>query len=84
MWPHHGGHKFYLGSYRENFRNLPVPSYKAKAYQVLHVPYVVALYQECPNWSPGVKFGPTLGVTIFRWAHTGENFTNLPVPSHKA
>ena len=24
-----GGHKFYIGLYRENFRILPVPSHKA-------------------------------------------------------
>ena len=24
-----GGHKFYMGLYRENFRNLSVPSHKA-------------------------------------------------------
>ena len=29
IWPDPGGHKFYLGLYRENFRNLPVPSHKA-------------------------------------------------------
>ena len=27
--PTPGGHKFYMGLYRENFRNLPVPSHKA-------------------------------------------------------
>ena len=32
-----GGHKFYMGLYRENFKKLPVPSHKAKAYQILHV-----------------------------------------------
>ena len=32
-----GGHKFYMGLYRENFRNLPVPSHKAWAYWILHV-----------------------------------------------
>ena len=29
IWPHPGGHKFYIGLYRENFINLPVPSHKA-------------------------------------------------------
>ena len=29
-----GNHNFYMGLYRENFRNLPVPSHKA--YQILH------------------------------------------------
>ena len=29
MWSHPGGQKFYLGLYKENFRNLPVPSHKA-------------------------------------------------------
>ena len=27
--PTPGGHKFYMGLNRENFRNLPVPSHKA-------------------------------------------------------
>ena len=29
IWPHPGGHKFYIGLYRENFRILPVRSYEA-------------------------------------------------------
>ena len=37
IWPYPGGHKFYMGLHRENFRNLPVLSHKAKAYQILHV-----------------------------------------------
>ena len=32
-----GGHKFYMGLYRKKLPNLPVPSHKAKAYQILHV-----------------------------------------------
>ena len=27
--PTPGGHNFYMGLYRENFRNLPAPSHKA-------------------------------------------------------
>ena len=46
--------------------------------------YLVGLYQMCPNYSPGVKFDPALGVTTFTWAYMGENFRNLCVPSHKA
>ena len=33
--------------------------------------YLVGLYQEyqeCPNYRPCVKFGPTLGFTSFTWA----------------
>ena len=35
IWPHPGGHKFYMGLYRENFRNFPVPSHIAYGYQIL-------------------------------------------------
>ena len=31
--------------------------------------YLVSLYGECPNYSSGVKFGPTPGVTSFTWAY---------------
>ena len=34
--------------------------------------YLVSLYQECPNFSPGVKFGPTLGVTSFTEVYIGK------------
>ena len=27
--------------------------------------YLVGLYKECPNYSPGVKFGPAQGVTSY-------------------
>ena len=30
------------------------------------------LYQECPNYSPGVKFGPAPGVTSFTLAYIGK------------
>ena len=33
---------------------------------------LVDLYQECPNYSPGVKFGPTPGVSSFTLAYIGE------------
>ena len=32
----------------------------------------MSLHQECPNYSPGVKFVPTLGVTSFTWAYIGK------------
>ena len=31
--------------------------------------YLVVLYQECPRYSPGVKFGPAPGVTSFPLAY---------------
>ena len=33
---------------------------------------MVGLYQECPNYSPGVKFGPAPGVTNFIWTYKGK------------
>ena len=50
--PHPGCHNFYMGLYRENFRNLPVPSHKASAYQNLHEAlsgghkFYIGLYRE--------------------------------------
>ena len=35
-------------------------------------PYLVGLYQMCPNYNPGVKFDPALGVTTFTWAYIGK------------
>ena len=32
----------------------------------------MGLYLECPNHSPGVKFGPALGITTFTWAYKGK------------
>ena len=34
--------------------------------------YQVGLYQQLPNYSPGVKFGPTSGVTSFTWTYKGK------------
>ena len=34
--------------------------------------YLVGLYQHWPNYSPGVKFGPTPGVTSFTWTYKGK------------
>ena len=34
--------------------------------------YLVGLYQECPNYSPGVKFSPAPGVTSFTLAYIGK------------
>ena len=34
--------------------------------------YPVGLYQECSNYSPGVKFGPAPGVTGFKLAYIGK------------
>ena len=35
-------------------------------------PYLAGLYQECPNYSSGVKFGPVPGVTSFTLAYIGK------------
>ena len=37
-------------------------------------PYLMALYQECPNYSPGVKFGSVTGVTNFTWSYIAKTF----------
>ena len=34
--------------------------------------YLVGFYQDCPNYSPGVKFGPAPGVTSFTPAYIGK------------
>ena len=34
--------------------------------------YLVGLFQECLNYSPGVKFGPAPGVTSFTLAYIGK------------
>ena len=72
MWLHPGGHKFYIGLYRENFRNLPVPSHKAQAYQTLHGALSSEPLPRVPKNSPGVKFGPPLGITNFTWNYIGK------------
>ena len=51
-----------LYMYRQNSPNLPVPSHKAQVYQILHVALSIGLYQECVDYSSGVKFGTTLGI----------------------
>ena len=82
IWPHPGGHMFHMGLYRENFRNLSVPSLPNFACS----PIQRASNPVCPNYSTGVKFGPTLGGGghNFDIGLYWENFRNLPVPSHKA
>ena len=34
--------------------------------------YLVGLYQECPNYSCGIKFGPAMGGTSFTLAYIGK------------
>ena len=36
------------------------------------LPYLMSLYQDGPKNSPGVKFGPALGVTSFTWNYIGK------------
>ena len=55
IWPHPGGHKFYTGLYRENFRNFPVPSHKAYGYQMLHVTLSSGPSVRDLNYSPKVE-----------------------------
>ena len=55
IWPHPGGHKFYLDLYRENFRNLPVPSHKAYGYQILHIALSGGPSLRGVSYSPKVK-----------------------------
>ena len=74
MWPPPGGHKFYMGLYREKYQISlylairPRPRLTKFCMQL----YVVSLYQECPNYSPGVKFGPTPGATSFISTYKGK------------
>ena len=46
--------------------------------------HYINYYQEYPNYSPGVKFGPSLGVTSFNWACIGKTLEISRVPSHEA
>ena len=57
-----------------NFSNLPLPSYKAQAYQILHVALSSGPLPRIPKLSPGIKFGPTPGVTNFTWVYIGKTF----------
>ena len=52
--------------------HLPVSSHKALAYQILHVALSSEPLPECPNYSPGVKLGPTPGATSFTWTYKGK------------
>ena len=54
-WSQPMGHKFYLGLYRENLRNLPVPSHKAQGYQILHVTLSSGPSVRGLNYSPKVE-----------------------------
>ena len=67
------GHKFYLGLYRENFRNLPVSSHEAQGYQILHATSSSGPSVRGLNYSPKVeliakdkKFNMGLFRNIFR------------------
>ena len=72
IWPCPGGHNFYMELYRENYRNLPVPSCKAKACQILHVAIFIGPLPRLPKFKYEVKFGPGPGVTSFTWAYMGK------------
>ena len=54
-WGGGGGDNFYMGLYRENFRNLPVPSHKAQGYQILHVTLSSGPSERGVNYSPKVE-----------------------------
>ena len=63
--PGGGGHNFYIGLYRENFRNLPVPSHKALAYQILHAASSSGPLPSVPKLMTWGQIWPTPGVTSF-------------------
>ena len=64
------GVKIFMGLYRESFRNVPIPiTMRHRVTKFCMWLYLVGFYQECPNNSPGVKFGPSPGVAIFTWAY---------------
>ena len=44
-----------MGLYRENFRNLPVPSHKASGYQILHVALSSGPSPRGVNYNPRVE-----------------------------
>ena len=59
------GSQFYMDLYRENFRNLPVPSHKAWAYQILHAASSSGPVPRVPKLMPWDQIWPTPGVTSF-------------------
>ena len=71
-----GRSKFYMGLYMENLPNLPVPSHKSLAYQILYVSS--RLLPRVPKLWPHPR-GHKFYLDLYR-----ENFRNLPAPSHKA
>ena len=71
--------------YRENFRNLPIRSHKAWAYQILHAASSSGLLPRVPKLMPWDQIWPNPGDHKFYVGLIRENFRrNLPVPSHKA
>ena len=73
IWPQPGGHKFYLGLYIG--KTLEISLYLAirpRLTELCMLLYLVSLNGECPNYSPGVKFGRTPGFTSFTWAYIGK------------
>ena len=55
------GHKFYRGLYRENFRNLLVPSHEALGYQILHVEFSGGPVPRVPKLEPCGELWPCHG-----------------------
>ena len=59
-----GGHIFYIGLYREKHGKIVLSETimpRALIFGMQHE--IVDLYQVCTNYAPGVKIGPTPGVT---------------------
>ena len=74
--------KFYMGLYRENFRNFPVPSHIAYGYQILLVTLSSGPSVRGVNYIPKVKL--IAKDNKFYMGLYRENFRNFPVPSHIA
>ena len=56
----------------ENFENLLVRNHKGYRYQIWYVALPNGSLSSSSNYSPGVKFDPTLGVTSFTWDYIGK------------
>ena len=59
----------YIGKILEISLYIAIRPRVTKFYMYL---YLVGLYQECPNYSPGIKFGPAAGVTSFTFTYIGK------------
>ena len=60
----------------ENFENLLSETIRVRAAKFGMSLYLMGLYQVSSNYSPGVKFDPTPGVTSFTWDYIGKVLEN--------